>query len=173
MTRARIAGAALLALVAAAATSANAQAQEIGAPALSAAELADMRGGFMLPMGIEANFGAVARTYSDGVLVLETHFTWSPDGIVREDVLASSQLTATDQLAGGFVLEDASGQTLFAHQMDDSGVRNLLLNQADGRNLRIDTQFTVTLPNFALTQHDFSNARLALRLFEDLQAISP
>ncbi len=167
------AAAALLALLVVAATSTHANALEIGAPALSAAELEDMRGGFMLPTGVEANFGAVARTYSDGALVLETHFTWSPDGLRREEVIASSLLAGADQLAGGFVLEDAGGQTLFAHQVDDAGVRNILVNQADGRDIRIDTQFTVTLPNFTLTQQDFSTALLALHMFEDLQAIAP
>jgi hypothetical protein len=168
------AGVSLFALFAAtAALTAEVRAQQIGAPPLAAEELAEMRGGFLLPTGVEANFGAVARTYADGVLVLETHFTWEEGGIVRQDVLASSELVASDELAGGFVLEDASGQTLFAHQVDEGGVRNILMNEANGRDLRVDTLFTVTLPNFALTQQHFSNALLALHLFEDLAAALP
>lgn len=172
MRRVRVVGVALAACIALA-LSANANAQDIGAAPLSAAELEDLRGGFMLPTGVEANFGAVARTYADGVLVLETHFTWSPDGLRREEAVASSLLANADELAGGFAIEDAAGRTLFAHQADDAGVRNILLNQADGRDMRIDTQFTVTLPNFALTQRDFNTTLLALHLFDDLQAIAP
>jgi hypothetical protein len=162
--------AALAFLLGAAASTGAARAQEIDATPLSLAELAELRGGFLLPTGIEAEFGAIARTFSNGALVLETHFTWSPDGIARQDVLASSDIVSTDQLANGFALNDASGSTLFAHQVDDLGIRNILLNEASGRDIRIDTQLTVTLPNFALSQQSFSDALLAVHLFDDIQA---
>ena len=170
------AGAGFLALTVAIAVAAFAQearAQSIDAAPLAASELESMRGGFLLPTGIEANFGAIARTYSDGVLVLESRFTWTADGIVRDDLIASSQLTPTDALANGFMLTDQSGAAMFAHQIDDGGIRNILLNEANGHDFRIDTQLTVTLPDFAATQQDFANARLALQLFEDLQATWP
>jgi hypothetical protein len=148
----------------------EARAQNIDAPPLAASELESMRGGFLLPTGIEANFGAIARTYSDGVLVLESRFTWTADGILRDDLIASSELTPTDALVNGYMLTDESGAAMFAHQIDDGGIRNILLNEANGHDFRIDTQFTVTLPDFAATQQDFSNARLALHLFADMQA---
>ena len=151
----------------------EARAQSIGAPPLAAAELDSMRGGFLLPTGIEANFGAIAQTYANGVLVLESHFTWTADGVVRENVIASAQLTPTDALANGFVLTDESGAATFAHQIGDDGIRNILLNEANGQDFLVNTQLTVTLPNFALTQQDFSNALLALHLFQDLQATMP
>jgi hypothetical protein len=167
----RSAGVGLLALIVAmAAFVREARAQNIDATPLAASELESMRGGFLLPTGIEANFGAIARTYSDGVLVLESRFTWTADGVVRDDLIASSALTPTDVLANGFMLTDESGAATFAHQIDDGGIRNILLNEANGRDFHIDTQFTVTLPDFAATQQDFSNARLALHLFADMQA---
>jgi hypothetical protein len=165
----KLAAAAIVFLLAAG-FSAGARAQTIDAAPLTRDELAELRGGFLLPTGIEAEFGAIARTFANGQLLLETHFTWSPDGIAREDVLASADIVTTDQLANGFALNDAGGSTLFAHQVDDLGIRNILLNEASGRDIRIDTQLTVTLPNFALTQQSFSDALLAAHIFDDLQS---
>lgn len=147
---------------------APARAQEIAAPALSSEELGELRGGFVLPTGIEADFGAIARTYADGVLVLETRFTWTADGVQREDVAATS-LVDTNQLTNGFALDDSNGETLIAHQLDNLGLRNILLNDASNRDIRVDTQLTVTLPSFALTQQDFRDALLSRQIFDDMQ----
>jgi hypothetical protein len=168
--------AALLSLGALLATVIPAQsvAQTIDASPLSTAELEEMRGGFLLPTGVEANFGAIARTISDGSVLLETHFTWTEAGLQTERVITSPILqSAADQLAGGFRLRDENGATVFAHQLDDSGLRNILLNQADGRDVRVETQLTVTLPDFAATQMDFRSALLAARLTDDMIAVAP
>ena len=149
----------------------SAHADEFDAAPLSADELQDMRGGFLLPTGIEAQFGAVARTFSDGALILETHFTWTPDGTLRENVVAASSLLPSASMPGGFTLQDANGVTQFAHQVDALGVRNMLLNQADNRDFRVETQLTVTLPDFAATQLAISHSLLALRLSDDLAAV--
>jgi len=169
MTRPTAIAAAFAFLLCTTALAPAARAQQIDETPLSLDELAELRGGFLLPTGIQAEFGAIARTFANGMLLLETHFTWSPDGIVHQDVLASSDIVSSDQLAGGFALEDASGSTVFAHQVDDLGIRNILLNEASGRDIHIDTQLTVTLPNFALSQQAFSNALLAARVFDDMQ----
>jgi hypothetical protein len=141
-----------------------------GVPALTAPELAQLRGGFVLPTGVEIDFGAVARTFSDGSLILETQISWNPDGSTTEETFSSPDLIAIDDLANGFALQDANGSTLFAHQVDDAGVRNILLNDATGRDLLTQTQLTVTLPGFETTQAAFRDSVLTLRLFDDLNA---
>jgi len=151
----------------------RAEAQEIDVEPLGAEELAGMRGGFLLPTGLEAEFGAIARTYSDGVLVLETHFTWTEAGVTRQQTVSSGGVTPSGELPGGFVLQDGAGDTTFAHLVDAAGIRNILLNEASGRDIRVDTQLTVTLPDFDLTQESFTQSLLALHLFDDMAATYP
>jgi hypothetical protein len=160
----------LLAGAAAALLPSPCRAQPIDAIPLSTSELETMRGGFVLPMGIEANFGAVARTFSDDTLLLETHFTWTAAGVERENVLVSPLLgEAGAALTDGFELRDFNGATLIAHQAGVGGLRNVILNDASGRALRAEVQLTVTLPGFAAVQGDFSRSVLALRLGDDLR----
>ena len=143
---------------------------EFGVPPLTAAELAALRGGFVLPTGVEIDFGAVARTYSNGSLILETHISWNPDGSPMEETFSSPGLIPVSDLANGFALLDANGATIFAHQVDSAGVRNILLNEASARDLRTETQLTISLPGFEATQSAIRDSVLGLRLFDDLNA---
>lgn len=152
-----------------AAFSAPAHAVELNAAPLSAEELDELRGGFMLPSGVEAELGAVARTFSNGELILETHVSWAEDGVRSLQVYASDVLTgAGDALDQGFSLSDADGVTLLAHQADEGAFRNVLLNEANNRDLRIETQLTITLPGFTDVQQDFRASLLAFRLHDEL-----
>jgi len=148
----------------------HAAADEILETPLGEGELANARAGFLLPSGVEAQFGAVARTFSDGRLILETHISWAEDGARIEQVLASDALAQSTALPGGYLLRDAHGDTTFAHQFESGGLRNVLLNEASERDIRLDTQLMLTLPGFAETQQGFRADVLAIRIADDVQA---
>jgi hypothetical protein len=149
---------------------ASAAAQEIDAVPLGEAELADARAGILLPTGIEANFGALVSTFSDGQLLLQTQVTWEADGLRTQQLIGSDLLTPSDAVPGGLVLQGADGATLFAHQVGEDGLRNVLVNTASGRDIRVDTQLRITLPEFSLTQQGMRDSLLALHLTDDLAA---
>lgn len=153
---------------------------------LSAGELDDHRGGFVTAGGITLGFGAVVRTYVDGRLALESRLTWTERGAVTERRLGdhpgvvdlqSALDTALAQgldLRGvadgqGVLLSDADGATALIQSLN-GGVRNLIVNNADGRDLRQEVELTLTLPDLTVMQRDFSVERLGSQLNADIQA---
>ncbi|HYD88425.1 MAG TPA: hypothetical protein VEA80_13195 [Vitreimonas sp.] len=148
---------------------AEAQALEIAERPLAADELDELRGGFLLPNGVEADLGAVARTFSNGQLLLETHVSWTENGVTSTEVFRAEALaSAGEALPQGFSLSDADGLTLIAHQIDDGGLRNVVLNEASNRDLSLQIDVTLALPDFALAQQDFRASVTAFRLGDEL-----
>ena len=62
-----------------------------------------------------------------------------------------------------------SGDTIFAHELNNSSIRNIVVNTANDLDIRQETQLNVTLPGFEATQQSFETARLAFRLADDLR----
>jgi hypothetical protein len=153
---------------------------------VSESEMADMRGGFVVAAGVTLDFGAVVRTYVDGRLALESRLTWTETGAVTTralgDVPGVTDLAASlDQaLAGGLdlralqngegiLLSDAQGTTAVVQNLQ-GGVQNLIVNGADGRDLRQEIEITLTLPNLETMQRDYSVDRLGAAIGQDINA---
>ncbi len=124
-------------------------------PALSDQELAATRGGLMTPSGIEFGFGAVVRTYVDGQLALQTDLTWTDAGVVETSGLAGE--TAT-------VVPGVNGSTLIMHDIDAGRIASLVLNTADGRDIRQDTDIVLNLPQLEQYKADAATQALAANL---------
>lgn len=63
-----------------------AMSHDAGPQPLSDDELSGLRGGFTTPGGVTFGFGAVIRSYVDNKLALQTQLTWTPQGVVTEQV---------------------------------------------------------------------------------------
>lgn len=146
------------------------------------AELADMRGGYLTAGGVVFDFGAIVRTYVDGALALETRLTWTPTGPITEQVtgdlpgwttlipgqFGGLDLTGLPAGANGLVLTDENGSTALVHNVLNGQLQNMVLNAANGRDIRQDMQVMLTLPNFEAMQRDYSLDRLGTQIGQDL-----
>ncbi|WP_114817320.1 hypothetical protein [Brevundimonas bullata] len=146
------------------------------------AELADMRGGYLTAGGVVFDFGAIVRTYVDGALALETRLTWTPTGPITEQVtgdlpgwttlipgqFGGLDLTGLPAGANGLVLTDENGSTALVHNVLNGQLQNMVLNAANGRDIRQDMQVMLTLPNFEAMQRDYSLDRLGAQIGQDL-----
>ena len=156
------------------------------ATSLTDTELADLRGGFLVAAGVTFDFGAVVRTYVDGQLALESRLTWSETGATTQQVsgnipgsldLASAHDQALAagldlralQQGQGILLSDASGATALVQNIQ-GGVQNLIINNADGRDLRQEVEITLTLPNLETLQRQYSVDRLGSAIGQDINA---
>lgn len=161
-------------------------AQQVLGSRIDDAELADLRGGFLVAAGVTLDFGAVVRTYVDGRLALESRLTWTETGAVTGQTLGSvpgaiDLAAALDQaLAGGLdidalrggqgiLLSDADGATALVQNLQ-GGVQNLIVNNADGRDLRQEIEITLTLPDLDTMQRDYSVERLGAAIGQDINA---
>ncbi|QYF86852.1 hypothetical protein [Brevundimonas sp. PAMC22021] len=178
---------------------AGAQAQDASAPAviaqipsaapLASAELAELRGGFLVAGGIQLDFGAVVRTYVDGQLALESRLQWTDQGAVTSQSLGSvpgavDLAGAMDQAlkAGldiqalgsgqGVLLADGSGATALIQNIGRDGIQNVIVNNADGRNLRQEVEINLALPQLDALQAGSIRDRLSAQMSSDLAAAS-
>lgn len=136
-------------------TSAPSGAQE----RLDDSELAAQTGGLRTPTGIEFNFGATVDTYVDGQMALQTRLTWTEQGIVQTQTPHSGDLSA-----GGVTLPGLNGETVIIHDIADQRIASLVLNSADGRDIRQDTAITLTIPELTNLQSEFSGQRTEMQL---------
>ena len=153
---------------------------------MSDAELQDLRGGFVVANGVTLDFGAVVRTYVDGQLALESRLTWTESGAVTSRTggqiagavdLAAAMDAAMAQgldLSGlkdghGILLSDANGATALVQNLQ-GGIQNLIVNNADGRDLRQEIEVTLTLPDLASMQRSYSIERLGAQIGQDVNA---
>jgi hypothetical protein len=162
----------------------QATAQQLIGSRIDDAELAELRGGFLVAAGVTLDFGAVVRTYVDGQLALESRLTWTETGAVTGQTLgtvpgAIDLAAALDQaLAGGLdisalrggqgiLLSDANGATALVQNLQ-GGVQSLIINNADGRDLRQEIEITLTLPDLDTMQRDYSVDRLGAAIGQDI-----
>jgi hypothetical protein len=69
------------------------------------------------------------------------------------------------------VIRDASGVTALVQGLSQSGLQNLILNTASGRDLRQEIELTITLPGFAAVQEMIGQELLGMRIGDDLNAM--
>jgi hypothetical protein len=153
---------------------------------MSMDELADARGGFIVANGVTLGFGATVRTFVDGQLALESRLTWTETGAVTEHSgglegaadLASAIDAALAQgldLEGlqngqGLLLSDASGATALVHNLRNGSIQNLIVNNASGRDLRQEIEITLTLPDLASMQRQYSFDRIGSQIGQDMNS---
>ncbi len=146
--------------------------------ALNDAQLAEVRGGFMTPLGVDIGFGAVVRTTIDGVLALETRMSWTANG--AETTNAAGAPTDPAQVndlatAGGINLGPASGwrgivspgdggATAALHDLSQNSISSLIVNTASNRNIRQETEITLNIPEFADLQSGIMAEQAGLRM---------
>lgn len=156
---------------------------------LSNADLAELRGGFLTAAGISFDFGMVVRTYIDNRLALQTTLQWTPAGAVTDHVTggvvgAVDLADAMDALLAdginlggltdprGVVLTDGDGTTALIHNIGSGHIQNLILNTADGRDLRQETELNLVLPDLAAMQYDIALHRLGVEISGEISAVS-
>lgn len=171
---------ALIATIALATTAPGAPAQALedftGAEVLSLEQLDDVRGGLQLPSGAEFGFGAVMSTFVDGSLALQTRLTWTPAGPIEviEAGAFTPDLAAAAAAAGitfeggptvqGVVIGGDGGATAVLHSVSNDRFTNLVINNANNRDIRQSTDITLDIPGFAQMQKDISAQTSNLRL---------
>lgn len=142
-----------------------------GEPPLNVLDLDETRGGLRTPDGVEFGFGAVVRSFVDGRLALETQVTWTDQGPVQ--TVGDAALSALapgvavpggDEGWRGLVIPGEGGTTTFLQRLDDGGVRNVILNTANNRDLRQETDVTLNIPELTTLQRDAVAAQLGARL---------
>lgn len=150
------------------------------------AEMADMRGGLAIAPGLDVQFGAVITTYAGNQQVLETALTWTDAGAVVEHTYGqigvpidslpadSRALLGIEGMAGagGVVILDSDGVTAMMHNVTSGVLQNIILNNANGRDLRQDIDITLALPNFEAIQNLNALRHLGLSLDADMAGAS-
>lgn len=157
-----------------------------GPQSLSDDELSGLRGGFITTNGFTFGFGVVIRSYIDDKLALSTRLTWTPTGPVtqqtRGDVpgvtdLASAMtsllnsgidLSGLKGTGGGVALVDGNGATALIHNVTTGQLQNLIVNNANNRNLRQDMELNLYLPDLAAMQSATSAQQRAMQMTYDL-----
>lgn len=177
----------LIAALLATGAASTAGAQDAEPAPLSDTDLGGLRGGFLTAGGVTFDFGVVVRTYVDDRLALQTTLQWTPAGAVSEQVAggvpgAVDLADAMDGLladgidltglaeARGVALVDGDGATALIHSIGGGRVQNLILNAADGRDLRQEIQINLTLPDLGRMQQDIALHRLGAQIAGDITA---
>jgi len=137
--------------------------------ALSDDELDEQRGGLRTPLGIDIGFGASVRTFVDGTLALETRLTWTEDGLRSEQVVnALGSITGGPVTIGTFNSSVNSvpggGATAVIHDLSMDRIASLVINTADNRTIRQETDITLVLPQLVDIQQRIAADRLASAL---------
>lgn len=130
---------------------------------LEDAELAEVRGGLMTPIGIDVGFAADIRTYLDGELALETRLVWTDDGVSTQSS-GPLGVTATGPGVWSVAVPGAGGSTEILHDLSANRIVAVALNTASGRTLRQDADLTLTLPGLADLQSRIAAARFSQTL---------
>jgi hypothetical protein len=135
---------------------------------LSEEALQDQRGGLATPLGVDIGFGASVRTYVDGTLALETRLTWTGEGAKSERVFDSGAVGALPTgLAAAAPVIVAPGSSVI-HDLTENRIASVVLNTANDRSIRQDTDITLHLPQLPDLQQQIGAERLA----NALQALS-
>lgn len=135
-------------------------------------ELADLRGGLLFAGGIAFEFGATVRTTIDGQPALETRLTWTPAGVVVEDLSALTGGPIPEFHGFGLNITDDTGTTLVGHRLLDGELQGFIINTGDNRDIRQEMDVTLTLPGFDIIQRNMLTDRLGFRIGVDVSDMS-
>ena len=168
-----------------------------GLDTVGLAEMSDIRGGFNVG-GLEMAIGANIRTFVDGALVLESVARVSPSGLISEMVSSTASPPGggvtfnfggeTDvalqdvapanvdlgALAGdnGVAINDSNGFSAALHRITQNQILGVIVNTADGRNLRQELNIEVTVENFGSFQQSIRSAIMSGRLINGVGRVN-
>lgn len=148
-------------------------------------DLAEARGGFMTAGGFTFDFGVVVRSYVNDKLALQTQLTWTPTGPVTQqtqhsvpgvqdlasamaDLVAGGVDLTGLQNVGGVAVVDSDGATAILHNITTSQLQNLIINNADNRNIRQDMELNLVLPDLATIQADSRMQNYGSHILRDI-----
>lgn len=123
----------------------------------------------MTVAGFTFGFGVVVRSYVNDQLALQTQLTWTPTGAMTEQVqhnvpgvsdlagaMAGLMAGGVDlrglNNAGGVAVIDGNGATAILHNITTSQLQNLIINNADNRDIRQDMELNLVLPDLGMIQ---------------------
>jgi hypothetical protein len=154
----------------------------VSAELVSDEELADVRGGWEAG-GIEVGlFTAAMHTYVDGSLVLTSQLTLNDHGATTNSELgvgtnvvplgdaASLGLNIGDVQGQGVVVLGNGGATAVVQTLNNSQIRNLVVNTAQGRNITQDTSLNFVIPNLPQLQQGVALDQLKASLDQAIGA---
>jgi hypothetical protein len=147
-------------------------------------EMSEARGGVLVAGNLAFEFGAVMKTYEDGVLALQTQVNWTPQGQQITQTVGPDVTQINDQAATGAnaalntavanaikspqsVYQTSSGATL-VQQAAQNQLLNLVMNTGSGHDFRTDTSVNLVLPGFAATQANITQNLTALRVGQEV-----
>ncbi|MET0252138.1 MAG: hypothetical protein ABW203_08175 [Novosphingobium sp.] len=153
----------------------------VAGPILSDEELAQLRGGFAWE-GIEVRLGAEVRSYLRDELVMQTNVTWSENGAdvtrfvsgtlteataanLRSGLISGNGITM--HAGGNSVYLSSDQQTAFL-QRADGALQNVVVNTANGADIRQEVDVTLDLANFAPLQATNLTDRLSTGLASEI-----
>jgi hypothetical protein len=129
---------------------------------LNEAALDEYRGGLMTSTGLEIGFGALVRTFVDGQLALETQLTWTDQGAQTVQTLGASPGP------GGWteLPSPTGGATSVMHDLSEGRIASIVINTANDRFIRQETDIALHLPQLAEMQQRMAAERVASILVE-------
>lgn len=135
---------------------------------LSNYDLDEQRGGLRTPLGLDVGFGASVRTFVDGALVLESRLTWTEGGLRSEQIVNDlGSITGSPVRIGTLsnLATIAPGKaTTVVHDLSMNRIANMVINTADNRTIRQETNVTLVLPQLVDIQQRLATDRLAAAL---------
>lgn len=164
-----------------------------GLETVGLSEMSDIRGGFNVG-GLEMAIGANIRTFVDGALVLESVARVTPSGLAselvsstanppgggvtfnfgRETDVALQDVAPTNVDLGalaadnGVAINDSNGFSAALHRITQNQILGVIVNTADGRNLRQELNIEVTVQNFGSFQQSVRDAVMSGRLINGI-----
>ena len=136
---------------------------------LTSDELKAQVGGLRTPSGIEFGLGAVITTYVDGQQALQSHLTWTDQGI-RQTTDGGSLTGAAaagihvDGSTPGLFLPGQNGGTVVLHDLGDGRIGSVVLNTADNRDIRQETVVNLDIPQLQQLQQDYAGQKFQMTL---------
>jgi len=136
---------------------------------LTSDELKAQVGGLRTPTGIEFGLGAVITTYVDGQQALQSHLTWTDQGI-RQTTDGGSLTGAAaagihvDGSTPGLFLPGQNGGTVVLHDLGDGRIGSVVLNTADNRDIRQETVVNLDIPQLQQLQQDYAGQKFQMTL---------
>jgi len=151
---------------------------------MSEEEMSDLRGGFAIAPGVVLNFGATVTTYLGEQPILTTQLNWSDAGPIVRQVLGAYGQSIRDltpvALAAlgidglsdlyGVLIEDENGVTAVLHNVNDGSIQNIIINNANGRDLYQEIDIQLELEGFEAMQQSMLTERLGMHFIDDLRA---
>lgn len=154
-----------------------------GVEVMSDLDLDSHRGGFRVE-GMDIHFGAVVTTYVGGVAALTTQLTWSDAGQLVErtvgglgrdiSTMTPEQLSTLglEGLSGadGVIINDDSGVTALIHSVTDGSLQNIIINNANDRDLSQEIDVTLEMPGFEALQNSLLIEHFGIKLTDEMRS---